>query len=87
MAGLGQNEIRVIVRRPGKGARPLRYVRAFVGLTVKEAIERLDSAGKSRGGLPGYLVTADPYYLNGEEIDEYSETVLQSGDVLNANDP
>lgn len=87
MPKLGPKDIKVIVRGAGKEGRPTRYKRPFAGLTIKEAIRRLDSGEKGQGRLPHGIVTVDPYHLNGEEISEFSDRILQPGDLLNADDP
>lgn len=85
MAGLGPDQVRVIVRGAGKNGQPLRYIRHFVGMTVAKAIEILDFGGQKEGRVPH--LTTSPYYLNRKEVDEYSDMLLKGGDVLSCNDP
>lgn len=86
MVGLGQDEIRVVVVVDTMQARRYRrYHRRFVGMTVDQAIKRLDEGVGSdtrEGMLPRHLVTLQPYSVNGKPVEEESDQVLQQGDVL-----
>ncbi len=86
MTGLG-NRVRIVLRHAGKGNRNLYYERGFVGLTVNQAIKILDGEGNTKEQLPNYFTACPPYYLNGKEVDEHSDIVLEAGDVLSADDP
>ncbi len=80
-----QNEIRVVIREVGKDGQSLRYLRPFVGLTVSEAIDRLDGVSiEPEGSLPKNILMLEPYYLNDEEVDESRARVLSYGDTLSA---
>lgn len=74
------DEIRVRAPRPDDELRTLYYNRRLVGISVVEAIRRLDSGTKAEGKLP--IGIWKPYLLNGEPIDEESERILVQGDVL-----
>ncbi|HVZ67381.1 MAG TPA: hypothetical protein VG917_03895 [Patescibacteria group bacterium] len=89
----GPNEVRIIVNgawttRDRRG-RPGYYWRNFGGITLAEAIRRLDGDSEEPGQLPNYIVTMAPYFLNGVVIHdaEHSEIVLKPGDILRADDP
>lgn len=89
MTGLDANEIRIIARSSGISGRDLWYKRSFVGMSAGEAVKRLDSFEKARGGLPGHLRTLSmysAYYVNGKEVTKRSRRVLQTGDVITFDD-
>lgn len=88
MAKKNSQAVRVVLLDSAKDGRSLYYNRPqLVGLTVKEAIVRLDWGSRSQGRLPHDLQTWAPYYLNEQKVNETNLTVLKAGDVLKCYDP
>ncbi len=89
MAGyvLGPTEIMFVLRHAGKNKRSLKYRRKFAGLSVGEAIARLNYGSIEPGvRLPKARHAKAPIRLNGRRVKEENllRVFLLRGDVLSA---
>lgn len=75
-----RDKIRVVMNGLHADDKPTVRRRRLVGLTVKEAIARLDEDPAFEWNIP-------PYLINGERVDYPYDRVIQKDDVLTMDDP
>ncbi len=77
---MARDKIKVVMNGLQADDKPTVRRRRLVGLTVQEAIARLDEDPVFEWNIP-------PYLINGKRVDDPYDRVIRKGDVLTMDDP